>query len=107
MSARHGHRWYAATYDYLSRWAERGLLRQVRPLVVGHARGRVLEIGVGTGASFPYYREVHTLVATDPDPFMLRRAARRARDLGLSVQLQQAQAESLPFADGSFDAVVS
>jgi ubiquinone/menaquinone biosynthesis C-methylase UbiE len=107
MSAEHGHRWYAATYDFLSRWAERGLLRQLRPLVVGQARGRVLEIGAGTGASFPYYEQIESLVATDPDPFMLRRARRRANDLGFRVQWQQAQAESLPFADGSFDTVVS
>jgi ubiquinone/menaquinone biosynthesis C-methylase UbiE len=102
-----GHRWYAATYDFLTQWAERGLLRQVRPLVVGQARGRVLEIGAGTGASFPYYRQVEMLVAMEPDPFMLRRAKRRARDLGFRVQLLQAAAEALPFRNASFDAVVS
>jgi ubiquinone/menaquinone biosynthesis C-methylase UbiE len=107
MCAKHGHRWYAATYDFLTRGAERGLLGQLRPLVVGQARGRVLEIGAGTGASFPYYQHIQALVATDPDPFMLRRARRRARDLASRVQLQQAQAEALPFADASFDAVVS
>jgi ubiquinone/menaquinone biosynthesis C-methylase UbiE len=107
MSAKRGHRWYAATYDLISRGAERGLLGQLRPLVVGQAHGRVLEIGVGTGASFPYYQYAEILVATDPDPFMLRRAERRARDLACAVQLQQAEAEALPFVDGSFDAVVS
>lgn len=104
-----GHPWFAAVYDLLNRGLERGLLRRLRPSVVGEARGRVLEIGVGTGASFPYYRRaaVERLVATDPDPHMLRRAERRAQQLDLPVALQQAPAEALPFADASFDTVVS
>lgn len=103
-----GHRWFAATYDLLSRWSERRVLGQFRPFVAGAATGRVLEIGAGTGASFPYYRQeaVEVLIATEPDPFMLRRARKRARELGLDIEFHQARAEALPFADGAFDVVV-
>lgn len=104
---RGGHRWFAATYDFLTRWSELKLLRHLRPLVAGAATGQVLEIGVGSGANFPYYKGVEKIVATDPDLFMLRRAQRRAEELGLMVQFQQSPAEALPFADASFDTVVS
>jgi ubiquinone/menaquinone biosynthesis C-methylase UbiE len=74
--------------------------------VVGEATGRVLEIGAGTGLSFPYYPRDVELVATEPDPYMLRRARRRATALKLAVQFDDAPAEALPFPDASVDAVV-
>lgn len=102
-----GHRWFAALYDPLTRWAERKLLARPRTTIAGEAAGRVLEIGAGTGANFPYYRAAQEVVATEPDPFMLRRARARARELGLAIELHQARAEALPFPEHSFDSVVS
>lgn len=102
-----GHRWYAAAYDIVNWWAEARLFARYRPWIAGEASGRVLEIGAGTGANFPYYRAAALLVATEPDPFMLRRARARARRLGRMVRFCQCPAEALPFADASFDAVVS
>lgn len=102
-----GHRWFAATYDLLTYFAERRALAELRPLVAGGAAGRVLEVGVGTGANLPYYPTGTEVAATDPDPFMLERARRRAAKLGRPVELHCAAAESLPFPDASFDAVVS
>jgi len=102
-----GHRWFAATYDLVTRWGEARVLSRYRPVVAGQAVGRVLEIGAGTGANFPYYGRVDQLVAVEPDPYMLRRARRRAERLGLAVDLRQAAAEALPFADASFDTVVA
>ncbi|MCL4370837.1 MAG: class I SAM-dependent methyltransferase [Chloroflexi bacterium] len=102
-----GHPWFAATYDFVSRWSEPEFLRRFRSLVAGEATGRVLEIGVGTGANFPYYQRAGQIVAVEPDPFMLGRARRRADRLGLEVEFQQAAAEALPFPDASFDTVVA
>ena len=103
-----GHPWFAAIYDSMNADAERGFLGPARTRIAGGARGRVLEIGCGTGAAFPYYGDgVTTLVATEPDPFMLTRAERRAADVGRPVDLQKAAAEKLPVPDASFDTVVA
>src|SRR5687767_6541630 len=88
----HGHRWFAALYDPLTYWTERRLLGPLRASIAGGATGRVLEVGAGTGANFPYYQNAQTVVATEPDPFMLRRARRRAQDLGLAIELCQCPA---------------
>lgn len=102
-----GHRWFAAIYDLLSACCERRLLSQVRTWIAGQATGRVLEIGAGTGANFPYYRAAEQIVAVEPDPYMLRRARKRAAELGLDVEFHRVPAEVLPFADASFDTVVA
>ena len=83
-------------------------MREVREEVVGGVRGRVLEIGAGTGLNFPYYREgeVELVVAIEPDPFMLRRAKPRAGSRGALIELRQASAAELPFEDAAFDAIV-
>ncbi|HEV8635333.1 MAG TPA: class I SAM-dependent methyltransferase [Chloroflexota bacterium] len=101
-----GHPWFAAFYDLLSRGEEERIVAPLRRWVVGEATGRVLEIGAGTGLSFPYYRRDVQLVATEPGPYMLRRARRRAAALGLPVEFHAAPAEALPLPDASFDAVV-
>ena len=108
-----GHRWFAALYDLISGGGERRLLGPLREWVVGEARGRVLEIGAGTGFSFPHYgasTEMTHVVATEPDPYMLRRAAARTREArrrGVPLHLVQCAAEALPFAPGSFDSAVA
>jgi ubiquinone/menaquinone biosynthesis C-methylase UbiE len=102
-----GHRWFAAVYDLLSAWEEARVLKPSRLRILGDAAGRVLEIGAGTGASFPYYKAAERIVATEPDPFMLVRAQRRLKHGRHSIALVQCQAESLPFADASFDTVIS
>jgi ubiquinone/menaquinone biosynthesis C-methylase UbiE len=107
LPATKGHRWFAATYDFLTQWAETKVFSRYRPLIAGEARGRVLEIGAGTGVNFLYYQAAESIVAAEPDPFMLRRAETRAERLGLHVEFCQCPAEALPFPDSSFDTVVS
>ncbi|HZP43641.1 MAG TPA: class I SAM-dependent methyltransferase [Candidatus Binatia bacterium] len=103
-----GHPWFAAVYDSLMAAGERRFMAAEREAVVGGARGRVLEIGCGTGLNLPYYTAAATeRWAVEPDPFMLARAARRAAEQGVAVDLRRAPAESLPFADDFFDTVVS
>jgi ubiquinone/menaquinone biosynthesis C-methylase UbiE len=71
--------------------------------------GRVLEIAAGTGIVTRVLRDVLPatahLTATDLNPPMLEIARAKFRD-GEAVDFKPADAMALPFADGSFDAVV-
>ena len=99
---------FAALYDPFLWWGERrGLARRRRELLA-QARGRVLEVGAGTGLNLPYYGvDVTELVLADPEPPMVARLERRLRECGRPGRVVKAGAEALPFEDGSFDAVVS
>jgi len=102
-----GHRWFAAIYDRMGGSFERRLGPLVRPRIAGEAHGRVLEIGVGTGANLSYYPDDAQVSGTEPDPYMLRRATKRLAELGRgNIELRQAPAEQLPFDDASFNHVV-
>ena len=101
------HPLFAASYDFLTGPTERKILGPIRSRLIGQATGRVLEVGAGTGANFPYYRRVDKIVATEPDPFMLARARKRAVELDLDVEFRDSPAEALPFDDATFDTVVA
>ncbi|HEX6020935.1 MAG TPA: class I SAM-dependent methyltransferase [Solirubrobacter sp.] len=90
----------ALLYDpFLALGERRGMAARRRALL-GPLRGRVLEVGAGTGLNLPHYPDGLDLVLTEPDPAMLRRLRRRAPAVA-------APAEALPFEAASFDAVVS
>jgi ubiquinone/menaquinone biosynthesis C-methylase UbiE len=97
----------AAVFDGAMWPLERLFLRKLRRHLVGGARGRVLEIGIGTGLNLPFYPINVELAGIDPDEGFLERARVRAAVLGRSVTLQVARAEELPFAEHSFDMVIA
>jgi len=78
-----------------------------RTEVVPRARGRVLEVGIGSGLNPPFYGpEVVELDGVDPSPELLRQARRRAAAARFPVRLHPGSAERLPFPDGTFDTAV-
>ncbi|MCI1190341.1 methyltransferase domain-containing protein [Calidifontimicrobium sp. SYSU G02091] len=84
-------------------------IRRQRLLVIPRARGRVLEVGIGTGLNVPLYdrTRVTSVVGVEPALRMHRLARRRIAAAGLDVQLMGLSAERLPAPDASFDTVVS
>lgn len=71
--------------------------------------GHSLEIGAGTGYFTLNLLEagiVKEATCTDISPGMLSSLATNAERLGLQVRTAQADAESLPFADASFELVI-
>ena len=99
---------FGRLYDPVMEVPENLGLRRLREKALDGLRGRVLELGIGTGRNLPLYPEgVTHLVGVDPDGAMLERAWGRARQAPFAVDLVPASAEELPFADAHFDAAVA
>jgi ubiquinone/menaquinone biosynthesis C-methylase UbiE len=72
------------------------------------AGSKVLDVAAGNGmVSLAAARRWCDVTSTDYVPALLESGRARAAANGLSIEFRQADAESLPFDDASFDAVVS
>ncbi len=81
-------------------------LLAVRRRKVGEiVRGRLLDIGFGTGLSLPHYPPSVEVVGVDASLGMLRFGRSEAAKLGRPVQLLEMDAEHLGFPDLCFDSV--
>ncbi len=79
-----------------------------REKVVPLARGRVLEIGIGSGLNLPYYdaAKVTKLWGLDPSPEMTRMAEKAARSVRFDVEFIGLPGEEIPLEDNSVDTVL-
>lgn len=102
------YRRWAPVYDYtFGLVAREGRRHSVE--VINQSRGRVLEVGVGTGLSLPDYERHLEVVGIDLSPDMLEKARERVAEEGLNhvTGLHEMDAADLKFADASFDTVVA
>lgn len=104
----------ATIYDRFMRSAEEACLRAWRKDLLRGARGEVLELGAGTGANLAFYdhAEVSRLALAEPDAHMQKRLRRTIAEHSShaphrAIELSEAPSERLPYADASFDCVVS
>lgn len=82
-------------------------LGALRERLVGDARGRVLDIGIGSGLNIPLYpRNLEEVIGIDPSRELLERARKHVPWTHFPVRLQEGRAESLPLDDRSVDTVV-
>src|SRR5262249_38400011 len=80
-------------------------LVEYRRRIVPHARGRVLEIGIGSGLNLPFYGgQVASVYGIDPSAALLRRAGRAPP---ARAELVEGSAEIIPFDNDVFDTVVT
>jgi SAM-dependent methyltransferase len=108
LKARHRTMWASGDYPSM---VETFLLPLGPRLVEACGFGpgmRVLDVGAGTGnASLPAAQRGASVTASDLTPELLDAGRRRAEAEGLELEWVEADAEHLPFADGSYDVVMS
>ncbi|MEE8110835.1 MAG: class I SAM-dependent methyltransferase [bacterium] len=104
--------WLTSVYDPLLRWAIRestfksDLVEQAQ-IRKGH---KVLDLGCGTGTLTVLIKKVHPeseVAALDGDPKALQIAGAKTVKACVDVALHHGMAFELPYADGSFDRVLS
>lgn len=80
------------------------MVSRQRQLIVPLARGRVLEVGIGTGLNMPWYDKsrVSRITGLDPALQLHPRARERIAEAGLDVELVALSAEQIPRPDASF-----
>lgn len=70
---------------------------------------KVLDVASGTGQSAYYLAESFSchVIGIDASSYMIEKAKREAEQKNLTVEFKKADAHDLPFADNTFDAVIS
>lgn len=96
---------YAPVYDWLAKPWEPGRRRAIERLEP-EPDDRILILGCGTGSDLEYLPADAEIVAMDLSPAMVRQTRERADRLGIDVDARVGDAQSLPFDDDSFDAVL-
>lgn len=85
-----------------------GDLLPYRQRIVPAARGRVLEIGIGSGLNLPFYGPgVTEIIGLDPSPTLIAMAAERASTSDKPVSFLESSAEAIPVDTGAIDTVVT
>src|SRR5262249_46047528 len=76
------------------------MLAPYRDRVVSSARGRVLEVGIGSGLNLPFYASAATeIIGLDPSPKLLEMANKAARKTPIPLRLIEGTAEAIPIQD--------
>ena len=105
---RSAYRRWAPVYDHtFGRVAAEGRKHSVE--IINQRKGRVLEVGVGTGLSLPTYGRHLEIVGIDLSPEMLEKARERVASERLNnvAGLHEMDASDLKFPAATFDTVVA
>lgn len=94
-------------YDFLTRSAERRVIGPLRSALLADLQGKIVDVGAGTGANFPYYdRNAHVL-ALEPDRSMAQRAKKKLQSASARIDVLITDDRFLnTLVAGSIDVVV-
>ena len=99
-----------AARDYInSEWSREVLfgVAKKRRKLFSQPTGKVLDVGCGYGMNFPYLINATDITGIDFSSVMLDKARQVMRGTGNRIDLREADAEALQFADNTFDTVIS
>ncbi len=82
------------------------LLKKHRKTLLRNVRGRILEVGIGTGINLKYYPKKCRVTGIDLSEEMLEKAKAKKEKITGEIKLTVGNAEDLPFKSRSFDFVV-
>lgn len=84
-------------------------IKSIRRQIIPLAQGKVLEIGAGSGANFPYYdpQKVSKLYALEPNPGMIKLAEKLKQRTEVNIEFVDLPGEQIPLEDETIDTVVS
>src|SRR3712207_5165204 len=98
---------FARFYERFVAAREGDEIRARRERLLSGLSGRVVEVGAGTGVTFPLYPPtVSEVVALEPEAHLRQIAEDAARSASVPVTVRDGLAQRIPEADGTFDAVV-
>ncbi len=90
-------------YDFFMDPVEKAFLTKLRKKLLEEAKGKILEIGSGTGVNFELYNN-HQVVAIEPDKKLRDESLKKVN--GRNITIISGDAENLDFDDNEFDTVV-
>lgn len=100
---------HAALYDPIMGLLDRAGLAEARRRLLAGARGRVLEVGGGTGLNLPHYPagDVESVLVVEPDAAMRERLLKRVATAPVPVEVHETTIEGAGLPNASFDTVVA
>ena len=84
------------------------IIKKQRLKVIPNAKGKVLEIGIGSGSNLEFYdqNQVEKIYALDPHPKLADMTKKKADKLGIKVDFFPIKADKIPIEDHFFDTIV-
>ena len=84
------------------------IIKKQRLKVIPNAKGKVLEIGIGSGSNLEFYdqNQVEKIYALDPHPKLADMTKKKADKLGIEVDFFPVKADKIPIEDHFFDTIV-
>lgn len=85
-----------------------GPVTKQRAKIIPLAKGRVLEVGIGSGLNLPHYNpaQVERVIGVDPDDHIWTRSQRRRNTADFPVERIGLSGENIPMESDSVDTVV-
>lgn len=99
----------ADVFDVLERAIGKTVgLGKLRQKYITPLKGKILEIGIGSGANIPYYNNKAEVIGIEPSSKMLTLAKRKVKRLNIqNIKIEQGIAEKIDYPNNYFDYIVS